>query len=407
MAGMKTEETRISGPIAKESGSSRAAGESGDRPTPGKPRLSRKSLTAVGALAVAALLISTIWVIPDLLRKEAVIVAILPLSGASSYLVEVEDAMSMTTEILNRWGGINGMRIRLVVEDCESSPEVAVQKLLDVEERYHPLAVVTATRSAAIPMAEIAEEKGIILISIGASPETITDDKDWVFRYYLTSSGEVRAAMETIETLGITSLGILYLDEAYGTPIKDMLSEDFENQGGTVVASSFSQTQIDFSDGIASVSDTEAVFAVGLRHQFPEILAELNASGYDGHFIGAVEASIPDVWGLPEAQGAYVSAPVLYNPGAAVDVEFLTDFEERFGRKLTHQGAIGSDVLGLIWGLLSDRDVSRESLQDLMSAGFVHSGILGVVTLTQGNHNVDVPLFRGVIQGGGLQYLSG
>jgi len=407
MAGMKAEETEISEPIVKESNPSRAADESGYDHTPGRRRLSRKSLTAVGALAVAVLLISTIWVIPDLLRKEAVIVAILPLSGASSYLVEIEDAMTMTAEILNKWGGINGMRIRLIVEDCESSPEVAVQKLLDAEEKYHPLAIVTATRDAAVPMAEIAEEMGVVLISIGASPETITNDKDWVFRYYLTSSGEVRVAMETIETLDITTLGILHLDDAYGTPIKEMLSEAFEDQGGMVVASSISANQIEFSDGIGNISDTEAVFVVGLRHQFPEILAELNASGYEGHFIGAVEASIPENWELPDSQGAYVSAPLLYNPGAAVDVVFLTEFEEKFGRKLTHQGAIGSDVLGLIWGLLSDRDVSRESLQDLMGAGFVHSGILGVVTLTHGNHNVDVPLFRGVIQGGGLQYLSG
>jgi len=361
----------------------------------------------IGALVVATLLVSTIWVIPDLMRKEAVIVAILPLSGASSYLVEIEDAMTMTASILNKWGGINGMRIRLIVEDCESSPEMAVQRLLDVEEKYHPLAVVTATRGAAVQMAEIAEEKGIVLISIGASPETITEDKDWVFRYYLTSSGEVRVAMETIETLSISSLGILHLDDAYGVPIKDMLSEAFEEHGGTVVASSFSPSQITFSEGISNISDTEAVFVVGLRHQFPGILAELNTSGYEGYFIGAVEASIPDIWELPEAQGAYVSAPVLYNPGAAVDIEFLAEFEEDFGRTLTHQGAIGSDVLGMIWGLLSDRDVSRESLQDLMSAGFVHSGILGVVTLAHGDHNVDVPLFRGVIQGGGLQYLSG
>jgi ABC-type branched-subunit amino acid transport system substrate-binding protein len=370
-----------------------------------KRRPSRKAMTIVGSIAVAILALSTVWVLSGISEPQVTIVAILPLTGASSYLVEIEDAMSMTVEKLNRWGGINGMRIRLVVEDCASSSEVAVEKLLKAEEKYHPLAVVTATRGAAVPMAEVAEANGIVLISIGATAENLTEGKDWVFRYYVSPSVEVENALETLETLNVSSLGILHLDDAYGSPIMSRLTEAFEASGGTVESYGFAPNRTEFSEEVANVTDDDAVFVVALRHQFQAVFNELNSSGYEGHVVCAVEASIPDMWELPEAQGCFVSAPIMYLPGATVDTGFLLEFEERYGVPLTHQGAIGSDVVTLIWGLLSDSEVSRENLRILLNAGFVHSGLIGVVTLPSGDHNVDILVFPAVIEGGGIRYL--
>jgi branched-chain amino acid transport system substrate-binding protein len=370
-----------------------------------KRRQSRKAITVVGSVAVAALALSAVWILSGISEPTVTIVAILPLSGASSYLVETEDAMSMAVERLNKWGGINGMRIRLVVEDCGSNPEVAVAKLLEAEEKYHPLAVVTATRGAAVPMSAIAEANGIVLISVGATAENLTDGKDWTFRYYVSPSGEVENAFHTLETLGVSSLGILHLDDAYGEPIMNHLTEAFEASGGTVESYGFTSNRTEFSEAIASITDNDAVFAVALRHQFEAIFDELNSSGYAGHVVCAVEASIPEMWALPGVQGCYVSAPIMYLSGASIDAEFLMDFEERYGERLTHQGAVGADALRLIWGLLSDSEVSRENLRNLLSAGFVYSGILGVVTLSPGAHNADIPVYPAVIEGGELRYL--
>ncbi|MCJ7489235.1 MAG: hypothetical protein MUO87_03690 [Thermoplasmata archaeon] len=108
---------------------------------------------------------------------------------------------------------------------------------------------------------------------------------------------------------------------------------------------------------------------------------------------------------MPGTQGILVSAPIMYNPGAAIDTEFLLEFEERYGLPLTHQGAICSDVLRLIWGLLSDSEISRESLRNLLASGFVFSGTLGVAILEKGAHNVDVAVYPALIDGGELQYL--
>ncbi|MCJ7607711.1 MAG: ABC transporter substrate-binding protein [Thermoplasmata archaeon] len=370
-----------------------------------KRRPARRTITVIGSIVVAALALSAIWVLSNISEPRVTIVAILPLSGASSYLVEIEDAMTLTAEKLNRWGGINGMRIELVVEDCASDPEIAVQRLLEVEERYHPLAVVTATRGAAVPMSEIAEENGIVLISIGATAENLTDGKEWVFRYYVTASGEAENAFETLESLNVSTLGILYLDDSYGGPVMSHLTEAFEASGGTVESRGFAPNCTEFSEAVESLTDNDAVFTVALRHQFHAIFDELNSSGYSGYILGAVEASIPEMWDLPEAQGCFVSAPVMYSSSATIDSDFLAEFEERYGIPLTHQGAIGSDVLRLIWGLLSDGEVSRVNLRNLLSAGFVYSGVLGVVSLERDGHNLDIPVFRAVIEEGWLRYL--
>lgn len=371
----------------------------------GRSRFSRSPYVVLGAALVAVLVLSSAWMMSGTTRSEVVIVAILPLSGASSYLVEMGDAMNLTAERLNKWGGLNGMHIRLVVLDCASSPDIAYSKLVEAEEEYHPLAVVTATRAAAVLMAEYAEEKNIVLISVGSSPESLTEGKDWIFRYYMTSAEEAGTAFSTIDSLGVSSLGILYLNDSYGTPTMSLLAQSHESSGGTVESVGFLPNATDFSDEVASIVDNDAVFVVALRHQFPSILSELNSSGYSGHVVCAVEASIPAMWPEPELQGVFVNAPVLYNPAASIDVGFLSEFEERYGEELTHQGAIGSDVLRLIWGLLSDNEVSRENLRYMLDKGFVSSGIMGVVVLEPGSRNVDIPLYRGVIEGGELRYL--
>jgi branched-chain amino acid transport system substrate-binding protein len=370
-----------------------------------KRRPKRKTMTIVASVAVAALALSAVWILSGISEPRVTIVAILPLTGASSYLIEIEDAMSITVEELNRWGGINGKRIRLVVEDCGSDPELAVERLVEAEEKYHPLAVVTATRGAAASMAEVAEANGIVLISVGATAENLTEGKDWVFRYYVSPTAEVDNALQILESLNVSSLGILHLDDAYGEPVMSSLTEGFETSGGTVESYGFTANRTEFSEAVASVADNDAVFVVALRHQFQAVFGELNSSGYAGPVVCAVEASIPEMWGLPEAQGSFVSAPIMYISGATIDAKFVTEFEERYGEPLTHQGAIGSDVLTLIWGLLSDQEVSRENLRALLNAGFVHSGLAGVVTPEPDDHNIDISVFPAVIEGGGLRYL--
>ncbi len=375
---------------------------SGDQ---GERRPARRATVVIGAVAVAALALSAAWVLSGVSRPTVTIVAMIPLTGIASYLVEIGDSMSMITEELNRWGGINGMRIRLVIEDCQSSPEIALSKFIEAEEKYHPLAIVTATREVAAQMAEVAEEREVVLISVGASPEDLTDGKEWAFRYYITPTDEADSAMKTIEESGVRSLGILYMEDGYGYAAMARLTERFEALNGTVESHSFQKNCSDFSEAVASVADNEAVFAVGLRIHYPAILAELNSSGYGGVTICSVGASIPSTWALPDAQGCFVNVPTIYMPSATADDQFATEFQSRYGRPLTHQGAIGADVMRLIWGLLSDREVSRENLRAMLDNGFVFSGLLGVVSLSQGLHNIDVPIHRAMIEGGALRYL--
>lgn len=366
---------------------------------------SRRMMTVLGSIAVAAIVLSAAWILSGISRSQVTIVAIIPLSGPSSYLVEMEEAMYLTVEKLNRWGGINGVRLRLVVEDCESSHETAVAKLIEAEEKYHPLAVVTAVRGAAVPMSEVAEEKGVVLISVGATAENLTAGKGWTFRYYSSPSYEAKNALDVLESLDAKSLGILCLDDVYGHSVRSRLTEALMATEVEVESYIFPANATDFTDAVATVAHKDAVFAVALRHQYSAIFLALNSSGYAGHVMGALEASIPELWSMPEAQGCYVSAPIMYGSTTSVDKDFMEEFEQRYGEPLTHQGAIGSDVLKLIWSILSDKEISRENLRNVLSMGFVHSGILGVVTLDQGVPNADIQVYPAVIEGGELRYL--
>jgi len=388
-------------------GDSSRAGQSPETSVSHSSRLkfSRKAATVVVVLVIVAVLLVAAWISSGVSRPEVTILIIVPLTGASSYLVDVDEAMSLVANKINRWGGLNGAKIRLIIEDCESDPEIAAQKFAEAEEKYNPIAVVTPTRGAAEQLASLAEESGVVLISVGFSTEELIEGMEWSFRYYPSSDSEVGSAMSILHKLNVSSLGMLYVNDPCVITTKAALAETFEDAGGFVEELMFAETCEAEIEDLSDVLDNEAIYVAALRCQFAAVFAELNNSGYEGHVLSSSEAAAPDLWGIPDAQGVYVNAPIIYNPRAAISSTFPTEFEEYYGRELTFSGAVGADVMMLIWGLLQDREVSRDMLRQQLNQGFVFSGILGVVESEEGSNSVEIPLYPAQIIGGELEYL--
>ena len=77
-------------------------------------------------------------------KKETIkIGAIISLTGASSHLVEVRDGMMPAVDEINEWGGVNGKKLELIVEDSKSDPEEAKKAFEKIESTYHPLLYVS------------------------------------------------------------------------------------------------------------------------------------------------------------------------------------------------------------------------------------------------------------------------
>jgi len=91
----------------------------------------------------------------------------------------------------------------------------------------------------------------------------------------------------------------------------------FRNQAGfgrTVKSEAFEPKEVDYKEQIAKLKDMEAIYAVGFESRLKNVFRQLREKNFRGFILGATGASGPNVTSMPEANGAYVAAPIVYNP---------------------------------------------------------------------------------------------
>lgn len=324
-------------------------------------------------------------------------------SGASS-TVDARDALVIAVEEINQRNELNGRKIVLIIRDCMSDPDKAVEVYGEIEEAHHPLMYISGMSSISVALAPLAENNRTPLIAVVSSSDSVTAGREWVFRYYPGSVQETVPVLAKIDALGISTVGFLYLDDEYGNSVLDAFQPEIQSRGLSLKTEHFQPGATDYSAQIQNLSDAEAIFAVGVVGNYQGILAQLRGADYSGLVFVASGASVPSVRSIPEADGVFVSAPNIYRPAYAFSKHLEEEFEERHNKPLTHQGASTYDVLQLVSGLLVDEVVSKENLRDLLLRGFVYSGTLGDIIAKPGTHNFAFPLYQAQVVNGVLVF---
>jgi branched-chain amino acid transport system substrate-binding protein len=185
-------------------------------------------------------------------------VAILaPLSGpVPTFGISVRDAALMAIEEWNRRGGVLGRQIEAVVEDsqCTGDPAVnAANKVIDQDQVHYIVGEVCS--KASIPISEIAETKGVVMISPTSTNPRVTKNADgstkqYVFRAcFIDPFQGTIAARFALDTLKARTAFVMFdpandyvrgLAEAFGTA--------FTGGGGIVVgAETYTAQDTDFT----------------------------------------------------------------------------------------------------------------------------------------------------------------
>ncbi len=338
-------------------------------------------------------------------KKETIkIGAIISLTGASSHLVEVRDGMMLAVDEINEWGGVNGRKLELIVEDSKSDPEEAKKVFEKIESTYHPLLYVSTNSSVSMALAPLAKEHGVVLVGVVVSDPELSKQNDWVFRYYTSSDDEAKIALYLLEDLKAKEVGILYQNDEYGRSVYDPLKAQFEKTGGIVQGESFDTSNPIFGDKIGRLKDMEAIYVVAFANSARTAIEELKKSGYKGSIL-AVSGFSMYAETTPEANGVNIATSILYHPDFILVQELKKKYETRYGKPLSQQAATGYDFIKLLPGLLEEKELSRESVRKLLSGGLTYPGVFGDITVKPGGHDMDYPLYPARIVDGKIEYL--
>jgi len=191
--------------------------------------------------------------------KEIVLGTHMDLSGpAAAGMAWIRNGTQMRIDEANEAGGINGRKIRLIVEDNAGQPQQAVramQKLINKDEVFAFINCFgTPTNLAAVKLA--VDAKAIYFAPWGASlafqgaaksPLVFTT----VANYHTTTTTSVSWA---IKTWGVKKIGLVYMEGAYGDLLKMGLKPALEAHGLQLTAEAgFKPGDIDLSSQIAKM----------------------------------------------------------------------------------------------------------------------------------------------------------
>ncbi len=353
--------------------------------------------------------------------------AAIPLSGTGKYAgEEVRDGLLMAAEEINEQGGINGHKIEIIVKNALSPDgklsDSHAQKLFEELERDDPLIILSCLSFVSMKLATIAESKKRLLAGLVATVPELTQNREWVYRYWTTAEHEsppmadiflaireqadkdLNGDINTGRGEAKKGLGIIYLDDAYGSSVFTDLEKRSKESNIQIAASPFTSDKKDFADNVDYIKDTKAVVVIGFDFHITNILKALRSIQYKGEIISTTTATLTSITSIEEADGVHVTAPAIYNKNYRFADKVKRLYEEKYGKPFTQYSANGYDFIKILIGLLEDKPLTQESVKAAFDKGFVYSGVFGNIELKKGSHDILFPLFPAQIKNGEIIY---
>lgn len=297
----------------------------------------RKVLGGIAALGVSALVLAGCAGSPTSSDSEAPaptdredltlsVGTVLPQTGALSYLGPPEEAgVGLATAEINE--AAKGITIEVEYGDSgdpdNKAYETTVPRLLgnDVQ------ALIGAASSGVTKLfLDQAVGAGVITFSPANTSPDFTDwDDDGLFWRTAPSDllqGEVLGNL--IAEDGNATLGIIYLNDAYGTGLEKVVNETFTASGGEVVASeSYNAGDTNFSAQVSTIlaENPDSIAVIGFE-ETSTIIPSFVSSGFDGSKFYFVDGNIKQ-W------GADMSVSIEGSKGTQPGPVLADDFQDR------------------------------------------------------------------------------
>jgi len=323
---------------------------------------------------------------------------------AGTFGMQLRDGMQMAVDEINSRGGINERPIELIIVDNETNIEKAKKDFLEMEKTHAPLMYVSSASSFSAAVSPLAEENEVVLIAVFATAPNITKQKEWTYRYYPTADDEVIPIMQILKDLNVNNLGILYQDDEFGRSILVAVETEFENDEGTISKELFAPNAIDYTEQITKLQSEDAIVIVAWPEHVELILKQIREIDYQGHIIGSSDAATPLIFNMPEANGIYIAAPIIYDSSFLFARTVSDNFESRYNKQFDISAANGYDFIRILGGLLQNEELSRDNVKRILDMGFSYSGVYGSIDVLPGEHDMGFLLFPSKVVDGKLEF---
>lgn len=276
------------------------------------------------------------------------------------------DGASLAADRVNENGGLQvgdeKRPVELIIGDTQSTPEGAVEAAQTLINQEGVVALVGPQYSRyAIPVARLAEQSKMPMISPRSTNQETTQGKQYVFRATFTDGfqGDVIARFAH-DSLGSERAAVLYdIASPYNRGLAEVFQRVFTASGGIVVAfESYTTGATNFQAQLERIQagDPDVVFLPNYENEIPNQARQIRQSGIGATLLGA------DSWGsmeqqdrIPELEGAYYSDQFVPDKDSDRTRGFITRFQDTYGYTPPAGAAATYDSLGILFQAIENQ----------------------------------------------------
>ena len=353
-----------------------------------------KSFKALG-LAVSALALSHLPAVAQtkvtnegISPTEIVIGTHQDLSGPIKvWGIPVSNGMKMAVEEINAGGGINGRKLRMILEDSSYDPKKAVLATQKMIERDKVFAMVGPMGSAPVLAAQdILFDAGVLqLFPLTAAEFTFKFDPSkpqerLKFNNLLPYVESTRAALKyMMEAKNFKKPCLMHQDDEFGRSVLQGFNEQLAAMKVTPASvTSYKRGASDFSAQIAKLKSDgcDLVMLGTIIRETIGAMGEAKKLGWDVTFLGATPTNVLEVpaLGKDTVEGLYAASgfEIPYEDTAKGKVkDWLVNYKKEFGADANTQAIIGynSIMTFAYYANKAGKDLTGEKMLDALESG--------------------------------------
>ena len=348
--------------------------------------------------------------------KEIKIGAVLPLTGSAAIWGEnAKMGMELALAEINNASDLRGKKLRILYEDSQSLPSIAVSALQKLISTDHVTIVIgDIASSSVLAMAPIAEKQKVVLLSPGASNPDISYAGDYIFRNWQSDAleGDIDARF-AYNKLQCRRVAILYVNNAYGTGLKDIFESVFQNLGGKIVISeSFQQGDTDMRTQLRKIVDVnpELIYMPGYPSEMAIVLRQAREMGTNIQFLSVQAFDDPKIIETAgnAAEGVIYSIPKPPDMSNEIVSNFVKEYEEKFNKKPGVCSDTGYDAVKIIyWAIEQTKEISGEAIREQLLKLKDFPGAAGAATFDSNGDVIRDFIFKKIKAGKAVQIGNG
>lgn len=301
--------------------------------------------------------------------------------------VPVSNGMKMAVEEINAAGGINGRKIKLIVEDSGYDPKKAVLASQKLIERDKIFAMVGPMGSPTVLAAQdILFDAGVLqLFPLTAAEFTFKFDpakpqERLKFNNLLPYVESTRAALNYMkEVNNFQKPCIMFQDDEYGKNVLDGFTKQIDAMKLTPASiTSFKRGASDVSAQIAKMKSDgcDLVLLGTIIRETIAAMSEAKKLGWDVTFLGATPTNVLEVpkLGKDAVEGLYAASgfEIPYEDTAKGKVhDWLVNYQKMFNSEANTQAIIGYNAIETFafYAQKAGKDLTGQKMLDSLESG--------------------------------------